>query len=464
MINIIVAFSYKGFIIGCNDQIPWHIKEDLKHFYELTKDAVVVMGRKTFYSLPQRPLKNRLNVVVTSKPIDYDLIDKHDNLVFIAEEYLDEFISLYTNVFVIGGEHIYKRFMGRANKIYATVVHKAVEGNVKFPIENFGLFEIEDYSELKHSEEEDCDYRFITYSRTKKTTPHDEYQYLNLMKNILLKGQERPDRTGVGTKSLFAPNPLRFDISKTIPLITTKFVGIKMVISELLWFLRGQTDSKILENQGINIWKDNTSREFLDKRGLQHYEVGDVGCTYLSFRAFNCDYKGCHVNHLGQGVDQISNFIKSLKEDPFSRRHVMTTYNPAKVDQCVLYPCHGLLLQGYVEEIDGHNHLSIHVNIRSNDEFLGAPVNIASYAILTHIIAKYTDMTPKDLIITIGDAHIYSNHYEQVELQLSRKPLPFPVLEILDNIKNKKIEDIVVEDFNLVGYLYHPSIKAPMAV
>jgi thymidylate synthase len=235
-----------------------------------------------------------------------------------------------------------------------------------------------------------------------------------------------------------------------------------MIILELLWFLKGQTDSKILEKEGINIWKLNTTREFLDNRGLTHLREGDLGELYgISFRAFNAVYKGCDHNHIGEGVDQIQNLISGLKNDPFSRRHLMTTFNPASVSRSCLWPCHGIAIMFYVDEIDDIKYLSCHVVNRSQDTVLGVPTNFASYAILTHIIAKYVDMKPKNLIVSMGDAHIYQNHYEQVKVQLSRKPLPFPVLKIKDI---KPIEELDITDFELIGYLYHPRISAPMAV
>lgn len=461
MISIIVAFTSKGFVIGKDGTLPWHIPEDLKRFADVTNNSVVVMGRKTWDSLPlkNRPLKNRLNIVVTSTPTKFQ---KMDNVVFITYDELDSFLHQYPNIFIIGGRSLYEKYVGIAEKIYATVVDCNVnEGDVFFPIDNFNKYYIASYSDLKYSES--TPFRFIEYHKSDKK--HGELQYIDLLKNITEFGHERPDRTSIGTKSVFAPNPLRFDISKSIPLFTTKHVGFLTIVKELLWFVRGQTDSKILENQGVNIWKANTTREFLDNRGLAHYEEGDVGELYgIAFRAFNAEYKGCHHNHIGEGYDQLTNFINNLKNDPFSRRHLITTFNPATVSKAVLYPCHGLVIQGYPQDIDGIMHLSLHVYIRSSDTVLGLPFNVASYAIFTYMISTLCNMKPKELIVSFGDAHIYQNHYEQVQLQLSRHPLPFPVLEISDSIKSKTLEEISLEDFKLIGYMSHSAIKAPMAV
>lgn len=293
---------------------------------------------------------------------------------------------------------------------------------------------------------------------------YNEKQYLNLINDILENGDIREDRTGVGTKSVFV-RQLRFDISTSIPLLTTRFVGIKSIIKELLFFLRGQTDSKILEEQGVKIWSGNTSREFLDNRGLNHYPVGDMGPMYgITLNHFGCKYKTCNDDYTGQGYNQLSSLINGLKTDPMSRRHLLTTFDPSTVDQCVLYPCHGIAIQFYVKIKDGNKYLSCFVYNRSQDVALGVPYNITSYTILTYIIAKMCDMIPDELIVGMGDAHIYLNHIEQLKEQLTREPYPGPSLIMSDELKNKKLEDIVVEDFQLVEYKYHPSIKMKMAV
>lgn len=468
-ISIIVAFN-KKFGIGKDGKLPWHIPEDLKHFRDLTKDGVCIMGHKTYLSIPEkyRPLRDRLNIVVTLMPWQY----KSDaRVLYVTLEELDG-LHFNKNIFICGGEFLYKKYMGIANKLYATLITDntdKVECDTFFPIENFNKYEISEYSPQYDK------YRFITYTKSK--TSHGELAYLQLLRDVGTNGNYRPDRTGTGTTSMFAPDPLRFDISKSIPLYTTKFVPIKAIIKELLWFLRGETDSKILEAQGVNIWKDNTSREFLDKRGLTNYIEGDLGPLYgVNLRAYNAEYHGCQQSYIGKGIDQIQNLITGLKEDPYSRRHLITTFNPATVSQCVLYPCHGIAIMFYVGGADGRGendygggfaekkHLSCHVTIRSNDLLLGNPFNVASYAILVYIIAKKVDMKPKDLIISIGDAHIYKTHKEAIELLLKRSVLPFPVLEVNDNIKDIDISEIKVEDFNLVGYLSHDSIKAPMAI
>ena len=200
---------------------------------------------------------------------------------------------------------------------------------------------------------------------------------------------------------------------------------------------------------------------------MQHYEEGDIGVLYgINWRHFGVDYKGCSHNYENQGFDQLKNLISDLKNDPYSRRHMITTFNPAEVKNSVLAPCHGIVTQFYVEDNVELNkkYLSCHVYCRSSDSFLGLPFNIASYGMFLHIIAKLVDMAPKELIISTGDTHIYLNYLKQVEQQLEREPLPFPKFVVSDKIKEKDINDITLEDFELIGYLYHPAIKADMAV
>ena len=182
------------------------------------------------------------------------------------------------------------------------------------------------------------------------------------------------------------------------------------------------------------------------------------------WRHVGAEYRGCDSDYTGQGIDQIAQLIESLKTDPFGRRHLITTYCPIYNDGGCLLPCHGIVTQFYVDFIDNQKLLSCHVYCRSQDTFLGQSFNIASYSILTHLIAKWVDMKPHQLILSMGDAHIYKNHIEQVTTQLQRSPLPFPVLTIADSVKQKTIDQLEVSDFEVSCYLYHPAIKAPMAI
>lgn len=450
-INIIVAFASKSLGIGVNGRLPWDIPEDLARFQQLTKGATVVMGRRTWESIPEdkRPLKDRVNIVVTSTPIPTSGTVKS-----VRIEELDNVLQEHDNVYVIGGTSLYARYLGRAKRIYATIVDSDATCDTFFPVKGFDQYTIEYFYSLSNGKPS---YRFVTYVLKANK---GEQVYLNVMSNILRCGNEREDRTGTGTLSLFAPQ-FRFDISTSLPLLTTKFVPYKTVLKELLFFLKGHTDSMVLEEQGVSIWKANTTRDFLDKRGLLDYPEGDMGPMYgYNWRHFGAEYKGCNIKPEG-GFDQLSNLIHGLRTDPYSRRHMITTFDPSVVHKSVLAPCHGIVTQFYVSD---KKYLSCHVYCRSSDSFLGLPFNIASYAMLTAIIAKMCDMFPLELVISTGDCHIYKNHITQVVEQLKRPSFPFPVFIVSDDVRSKTFDELTLDDFELVGYLHHPAIKAPMAV
>lgn len=467
-IEIVAAFTKNGFGIGRDGKLPWNIPEDLRRFAKITAGGIVVMGYMTWISIPEnkRPLKGRLNVVVTNTPTaQIETVE----IVYVLKEELDSFLGalmgIYKDktVYVIGGESLYKKYVGVADKIHATIVDRAYVCDRSFPVGRFGEYKIEEWGPLLFDEGEKTDYRFVTY--VKNDREQGEKGYLGMLKDVIEKGSERPDRTGVGTRSLFAPPALRFDISKSIPLYTTKLVGFKTVLKELLWFIRGETDSKILEGQGVNIWRGNTTREFLDKRGLGHYEEGWVGPMYgFNWRHFGATYEGADADYTGKGYDQLSELVKGLREDPWSRRHMITTFDPSVVEQSVLAPCHGIVVQFYVSQIGEGLGLSCHAYIRSNDLFLGNPFNVASYGAMTHLIAKMVEMVPVELVVSFGDAHVYLNHLSQVKEQIERKPLPFPALVVHESVKEKSFEEITIEDFEIVAYMSHPAIRAPMAV
>lgn len=299
-----------------------------------------------------------------------------------------------------------------------------------------------------------------------------ENNYLELIKDIIENGEDSDDRTGVGTKRVFG-RELRFDISKSFPLYTTRKVYFKGVIEELLWFLRGDTDSKILEDANVNIWQGNTSREFLDNRGLADYPEGEAGANYSwQWRNFGGKIQASPLYRAGQeigktiqkqknGIDQIANLIDSLKNDPYSRRHLVVAWNPLQLDKTPLPPCH-YAIQFYVSK---NNELSCLVNIRSQDVALGNPFNVASYSAMTYILGKVCGYTPKELIIYMGDAHVYKNHIEPLREQIEREPFEFPKLSIDKELQTiEDIEKLKYEDFKLENYQYHPAIKMEMAV
>lgn len=280
-----------------------------------------------------------------------------------------------------------------------------------------------------------------------------EQQYLDLCDKIIKNGDSRDDRTGVGTFSLFGEK-LEFDLTDYIPLLTTKFVPHKLVIKELLWFISGSTNST-----GLPIWTGNTTREFLDGRGLNHLPERDIGAGYgFQWRHFGAKYIDMNTDYTGQGVDQLKECIRMIKEDPNSRRIVMSAWNPADLNKMALPPCH-MFIQFYVS----NGYLSSQLYMRSCDTILGLPFNIFSYSVLTYLIAHICDLKPKKLTIVMGDTHVYKNHVETFkEIQLNRTPYVFPTLKI--NKKSDDIDDYKLEDFEVIEYKHHEKINYPMAV
>ena len=261
--------------------------------------------------------------------------------------------------------------------------------------------------------------------------------YLDLLRHVKETGEVRRDRTGVGTIGIFGAQ-LRFDLAQGFPLVTTKKVHTRSIIQELLWFLAGRTDNGWLTERGVTIWNEWADSD------------GNLGRVY---GAQWCDWRTTD----GRSVNQIDQVIAQLQRNPDSRRHIVSAWNVGEIDQMKLPPCHALF-QFYVA--DGE--LSCQLYQRSADLFLGVPFNIASYAMLTHMIAQVTGLRPGHFVHTFGDAHIYSNHLEQVDLQLSREPRPLPRMKLNPAVKN--IHDFQFEDFTLEGYDPHPAIKAPIAV
>ena len=262
-------------------------------------------------------------------------------------------------------------------------------------------------------------------------------QYLDLLQHILDKGVKKADRTGTGTISCFGYQ-MRFDLQEGFPLVTTKKLHLKSIIHELLWFLKGETNIEYLKQNGVSIWN-----EWADGNG----ELGPVyGKQWRSWEGAN-----------GETVDQVSQVIKQIKTNPDSRRLIVSAWNVAELPKMALMPCHAFF-QFYVAE----GKLSCQLYQRSADVFLGVPFNIASYALLTMMVAQVCDLEPGEFIHTFGDVHIYSNHMEQVQLQLSRKPFPLPTMKLNPEVKN--IFDFKFEDFTLENYQFHPPIKAPVAV
>ena len=277
--------------------------------------------------------------------------------------------------------------------------------------------------------------------------------YLDLMKRILAEGVRREDRTGVGTLSVFG-HQMRYDLGDSFPLLTTKKLHLRSIIHELLWFLAGETHVASLQAAGVRIWNEWATEEACAKFGRA---AGDLGPIYgHQWRNFGATQEP-DGSYRSDGVDQIKALVDNLKRNPASRRHIVTGWNPSEATQVTLPPCH-TLFQFYVAS----GRLSCQLYQRSGDVFLGVPFNIASYSILTLMIAQVVGLKPGEFVHTLGDAHLYTNHLEQAELQLSREPRPRPSMRL-----NPEVDDLFAfryEDFELVGYDPHPHISAPVAV
>lgn len=262
-------------------------------------------------------------------------------------------------------------------------------------------------------------------------------QYLGLLQHVLTNGTEKNDRTGTGTKSVFGYQ-MRFDLAAGFPLVTTKKCHLKSIVHELLWFLAGDTNVKYLQQHGVSIWN-----EWSDQNG-------DLG------RVYGAQWRSWQTPD-GRKIDQIENVLRQIKEDPDSRRHLVVAFNPGELDQMALPPCHAFF-QFYVAD----QKLSCQLYQRSADIFLGVPFNIASYALLTMMMAQVCNLQLGDFVHTLGDAHLYLNHFDQAQLQLSRDPKPLP--QMILNPDRKDLFDFTYDDFELRGYDPHPGIKAPVAV
>lgn len=499
MINLIacVANIKNELVIGKDGGLLFKLKKDMAFFKNITTDSlskdsklpcnVVVMGRKTYSSIPERyrPLDNRINLVLTRNPNAYTINPvkslhnfKYDdsvprkNVFFInTATFMEIYKEFNPNVFVIGGAEIYEFFLEEfpvsPHKLYITEVkgYKAgtIEDNGKsffIKMKNFSSdYSLVGYSE-KHSENE-LSFRFLQYKKNFNVS--EENKYLDLANHILRNGNERPDRTGVGTISVFGCN-LIFDISNgTLPLLTVKRVPFKAIFLELQWMMSGYTDNKILQDQGVHIWDGNTSREFLDSRGL-NYREGILGPGYgHQIRHQGAEYfQGYAGSDFVVGFDQLQYVEDLLENDPFSRRIMMSYWNPSDFSKTALLPCH-YSIQFYVEQIGNQKYLSGMFNMRSSDE-LARSWNCVFYTILVQILALRHNMKPKDLVYIGGDVHIYKTHIDAVKEYIQRTPRPFPKLWLSDTLKKKDWREFKFSDVELIGYFPHPGIKMDMAV
>lgn len=483
--------------IGYKNDLIYRIPSELKHFKDITSKTkyqtipnMIVMGRNTFESMNSKPLNGRFNCVISSSSDYLNNKNNFPNLRFFPNistliNYSEKFEKSYQDMFICGGASIYKYFIDN-NLLDSMIIteiddNRNLENDTKFPIfYNFSCISSELHQNIPatyipNEESIFLNYKINRYIPSYKIQnlsinaqnnsveldkSHEEYRYLDSLNDIMSTGNIRKSRNSE-TISKFGVD-LRFNISKSFPLLTTKKVYWNGVIKELLWFLNAETDSLKLSKNKVRIWDGNSSREYLDSIGLNTNREGDCGPIYgYQWRHFNAPYKTCDDDYSGQGVDQLQDIIDLIRNDPMSRRMVMSAWNPCQLDEMCLPPCH-VMYQFYVHvDQEGVKHLSCSMYQRSGDMFLGIPFNIASTSLLTYIIAHHTDCVPHEITIKIGDAHIYKDHVEAVRTQLERTPIEFPQLNILCP-KKDKITDYTIDDFKIENYNPAPTIKAAM--
>jgi dihydrofolate reductase/thymidylate synthase len=453
MFDLILAVnSHNG--ISYKNRLPWRCPEDLKMFRQITDGMVLIMGRKTVESLPELP--NRVVYCLTKK--GQLTRDKNNSMIFSSlDDALSEASMRYPDkkILIAGGSEIYRvvldDYSKQINQIHLSVIEDTS------PVDTYlNIYQYLDQYNLV-SEEVKPGFKYCLYRRKNE----EEKQYLNLLADIIENGHLRQTRNGA-TKSLFGHN-LKFNLQNGFPLLTTKKMFLRGIVEELLFFIRGETNSKLLESKNVNIWKGNTERKFLDQLGMTNRREGVMGPLYgYQWRNFNAPYDEDNAKPNGHGVDQLKNLIEMIKTDPHSRRLIMTDFNPLQVRDGVLYPCHSIVIQFYVCE----NYLDMYCYNRSQDVFLGTPFNIASSALFLTLIAQIANLIPRYLHMGLGDVHIYSEHFSKVKFeQLVRVPYQFPKLVINKQVKSlTDIENLTSDDISVKDYISYPTIKAIMIV
>ncbi|KAL9251443.1 Bifunctional dihydrofolate reductase-thymidylate synthase-like protein [Drosera capensis] len=501
----VVVAATREMGIGKDGKLPWNLPTDLKFFKDLTsstsdpgKKNAVIMGRKTWDAIPTkfRPLPGRLNVVLTRSRSSTELGSSGDVItcgsMVSALEVLNAspYRLSIEKVYVIGGGQILREAQNTPSceAIHITEIENLIECDTFIPAIDTAVFQ--PWHASLPLVENGVRFAFVTYVRVRRNMvdhdgqengsaldcksskfqtldfsflpqmvadSHEEYKYLQLVQEIISGGNVKEDRTGTGTLSKFGCQ-MRFNLRKSFPLLTTKRVFWRGVVEELLWFISGSTNAKVLQDKGIHIWDANASRSYLDSIGLTEREEGDLGPVYgFQWRHFGARYTTMHADYTGQGVDQLSDVINKIKNNPNDRRIILSAWNPSDLSVMALPPCH-MTAQFYV----ANGELSCQMYQRSADMGLGVPFNIASYALLTCMIAHVCDLLPGDYTHVIGDAHVYSIHIKPLQEQLRNLPKPFPVLKILS--EKKDIESFAVTDLKLIGYDPHHKIDMKMAV
>ncbi len=477
--NLIVCVD-NNYGIGKYNNISWKFAKDLKYFKDITtskdinKPNVVIMGNNTYKSIPEnhKPLKNRINIILSKSTIPTLNNSIKENSPIYFNDIISLFLSLdnikndINEVYIMGGSQIYNLFLEYKliNKIYITSI-KNVEYNcdVFFNFEKYkkqfvfeSSFMTNDINKLSN---EVNILSFETYTYFNK----EENKFIKMVNKILNKGVYNLDRSQVGTLSVFGKS-FTYDIRNyRVPLFTHRKIHLKSIIEELLFFVSGKTDTKILEEKKVKIWKGHTSREFLDSRGLTELKEGDMGAGYgFRLKFWGSEYINADTDYLNQGFNQLEYVINEIKHNPTSRRIIFSYWNPSYNKLTSLLPCH-ILYQFHIN-VDT-SELSCSFYQRSSDFCLAANFNVCSAVTLVFMICYITGYKPGKIIHNIGNTHIYLNQIEEVKKMIKNNLYNFPLLLINDpNNEIKKIEDFTYENFKLLFYRSHKKYNIPMSV
>ncbi len=484
--------------ISKNSTIPWKIKEDTNFFQDVTKREYVInkknatiMGKTTWKVLPDtyRGLKDRVTIVVSSSmtkdELDMDNVTGSDS--YVAKS-LDEAYELCYNldvgkIFICGGSGIYNEVLNNKtiDEIYLTQINKDYNCDNKIEkllsyIKNNNYKEYLSKYFMVNDLNSNTNVGIMFTKYYKNQLPqhltyninNGEKQYLDLLEQILRDGNFRQTRNSK-TWSVFGKH-LEFNLNEGFPILTTKKVFFRGIVEELLFFLKGDTNAKHLSDKGVKIWDLNTSTEFLEKIDL-YYDEGDMGPMYgFQWRFFGAEYNGMNNDYTNQGVNQLEYCLNLLKTDPFNRRNLMTTLNISQVKEGVLWPCHSIVIQWYVELDYADNYqLSMSCYNRSQDFLLGNPFNLTMSSLLIHLFCEVINndpsysgpkFTPGRLIMNLGDVHIYENHYSEVIRQILREPYKFP--QLIFKRKVSDLTDFTFDDMELTDYNCYPNFPVKM--
>ena len=490
--SLVLAMSRnKG--IGNKGKLPWDIPHDLKHFKAITskvfseKDDFNYMKENLLHSCWEHIKSDelvtnvRINIVLSNnrefanqnpdKENEFYTLSNVESIFSLADK-IEERLN---EIFIIGGSQIYNEFLikypDNCKLIFLTQIEKEIECDVLFDFpKNFVPISISKsfaYNDNNYDFRILANKNYLTGVKTlsqilplsylKMYPLNEEGQYINMIIDVMKTGVEKPSRTGIDTISKFGYT-MKFDCSETFPLLTTKDTFWRGIVEELLWFIKGSTNAKLLQDKNVRIWDGNSSRTYLDSIGLKEREEGDLGPIYgFQWRHFGANYKTMHDDYTDCGIDQLKYIVEEIKSNSHSRRLIMTAWNVNDLKIMALPPCH-ILSQFYVEG----EKLHLQMYQRSADIALGVPFNIASYALLLRIVSQVTGKKCGTFTHVIGDAHIYKNHMEPIKKQLKRVPRTFPILKI--NKEKKNIDEFSFSDFELVNYNPYPKIKMEMVV